>query len=454
MNFSWLAGLILICLFSNCATTPPSPIEKQVHSPNQKSIQESTVSSKELIKNQDVMESGKSISGSENMEGTEKQVREVLTDRDNIDPEEDFEGGTANAPVDQRGEMEDDKNESTPLSVTHETISLAEQLKQSVNKNAVENWQESNGGRKEMDGNISDDLDTKPDITDLVITAKPPLDEKEDSIEINSREGNDSNDEFSRVVRNENNASKLGSYFDPQRSLQLKKINLNPGQKKESNTNTIRTNKLSISPLETGSFKEPDPVSLNKIGLKVDLDSSSDDIPISKKNVNFSLPAEFDSVDKNELNNNQMVNFDSAQPSLLNEEAVRGNSRVGFQEQKDRQEFELESTKFQVGLKEQTENPILRNQTTNDRGMNEPNYSPRKYGHIRTFLDRTKKTQEPRAGGVHSQFERTQNYLNRESNTTSTGGVNRRNDLLGNRYEKTQEWIKNRGRSQTDLILE
>ena len=147
MNFSWLAGLILICLFSNCATTPPSPIEKQVHSPNQKSIQESTVSSKELIKNQDVMESGKSISGSENMEGTEKQVREVLTDRDNIDPEEDFEGGTANALVDQRGEMEDDKNESTPLSVTHETISLAEQLKQSINKNAVENWQESNGGR-------------------------------------------------------------------------------------------------------------------------------------------------------------------------------------------------------------------------------------------------------------------------------------------------------------------
>ena len=91
MNFSWLAVLILICLFSNCATTPPSPIEKQVHSPNQKSIQESTVSSKELIKNQNVMESGKSISGSENMEGTEKQVREVLTDRDNIDPVEDFE---------------------------------------------------------------------------------------------------------------------------------------------------------------------------------------------------------------------------------------------------------------------------------------------------------------------------------------------------------------------------
>ena len=75
------------------------------------------------------MESGKSISGSENMEGTEKQVREVLTDRDNIDPEEGFEGGTANAPVDQRGEMEDDKNESTPLSVTHETTSSAEQLK-------------------------------------------------------------------------------------------------------------------------------------------------------------------------------------------------------------------------------------------------------------------------------------------------------------------------------------
>ena len=112
MNFSWLAGLILICLFSNCATTPPSPIEKQVHSPNQKSIQESTVSSKELIKNQDVLEPGKSISGLENKEGTEKQVREVVTDHDNIDLKKDFEEGTANAPVDQRGEMENDKNES------------------------------------------------------------------------------------------------------------------------------------------------------------------------------------------------------------------------------------------------------------------------------------------------------------------------------------------------------
>ena len=454
MNFSWLAALILICLFSNCATTPPSPIEKQVHSPNQKSIQESTVSSKELIKNQDVMESVKSISGLENMEGAEKQVSEVLTDPDNIDLEEDFEAGTGNAPVDQQGEMDDDKNESTPLLVTHKTTSSVEQLKQSIKKNADENWQESNAGRKEMDGNISDDLDTKPDITDLVITAKPQLDEKEDSIEINSREGNGSNDEFSRVVRNENNASKLGSYFDPQRSLQLKKINFNPGQEKESNTNTIRTNKLSISTLEPGSFKEPNPVILNKIGLKVDLDSSSDDIPISKKNVNFSLPAEFDSVDQSELNNKQMVNFDFVQPSLLNEESVRGNSRVGFQGQKDRQDLELESTKFQVGLREQTENPILRNQTTNDRRMIEPNYSPKTYGHLRTFLDRTKKTQEPRAGGVHSQFERTQNYLNRESNTTSKGGVNRRNDLLGKRYEKTQEWIKNRGRSQTELILE
>ena len=454
MNFSWLAGLILICLFSNCATTPPSPIEKQVHPPNQKSIQESTVSSKELIKNQDVLEPGKSISGLENKEGTEKQVREVVTDHDNIDPKKDFEEGTANAPVDQRGEMENDENESTPLLVTHETTSSAEQLKQSIKKNSVENWQESNAGRKEMDGNISDDLGTKPDITDLVITANPPLNEKEDSVEINLREGNDSNNEFSRVVRNENNTSKLESYFDPQRSLQLKKINVNPGQKKESNTITIRTNKLSISPLGNGSDAESVPVSPNKIGLKVDLDSSSDDIPISKKNVNFSLPAEFDSVDKNELNNNQKVNLDSVQPSLLNEDAVLGNSRVGFQGQKDRQEFELESTKFQVGLREQTENPILRNQTTNDRGMTEPNYSPKTYGHIRTFLDRTKKTQEPRAGGIHSQLERTQNYLNRESNTTNPGGVNRGNDLLGNRYEKTQEWIKNRGRSQSELILE
>jgi hypothetical protein len=450
MNFSWLAGLILICLFSNCATTPPSPIEKQVHSPNQKRIQDSTVSSKELIKNQNVMESGKSISGSEKLEGTEKQVREVLTGIDNIDLEEDFEEGIANAPVDQRGEMENDENESTPLLLTKKTTSSAEQLKQSIKKDAVENWQEANTGGKEIDGNISKDLDTKPNITDLIITANPPLDEKEDSIEINSREGNDSNEEFSRVVRNENNASKLESYFDPQRSLQLKKINLNPGQQKESNKNTIRTKKLSISPLETVRVKEPDPVSRNEIGLKLDLDSGSDDIPISKKNVNFSLPAEFDSVDKNELNNRQKVNFDSVQPSLLNEEAVRGNSRVGFQGQKDRQEFEWESAKLQVGLREQTESPILRNHTTNDREIIEPNYSPRKYGHIRTFLDRTKKTQEPRAGGDHFQFDRTQNYLNREGNTTSPGRVNRRNDLLGNRYEKTQEWIKNRGRSQSE----
>ena len=206
--------------------------------------------------------------------------------------------------------------------------------------------------------------------------------------------------------------------------------------------------------METGSFKEPDPVSRTGISLKLDLDSGSDDIPISKKNINLSLPAEFDSVDKNELNNKQKVTFDSLQSSILNEEAVRGNSRVGFKEQKVRQEFEWESTKLQVGLREQTESPILRNQTTNDRGMTEPNYSPRKYGHIRTFLDRTKKTQELRAGGDHSQFGRTQNYLNRESNTTSPGGVNRGNDLLGNRYERTQEWIKNRGRSQSELILE
>ena len=454
MNFSWLAGLILICLFSNCATTPPSPIEKQVHSPNQKSTQDSTVSSSELINNQDVVEPGQSSSGLENMEGAEKQVREVVTGLDNIDLEEGFDEGTAISPVDQRGEMENDKNESAPLLLANETTSSAEQLKQSIKENAVENWQEANTGGKEMDENIGEDLDTKPDITDLVISANPPLNAKEDSIEIKLGEGNDSNEEFSRVVRTEDNASKLESYFDPQRSLQLKKINLNPGQEKESNTNTARTNKLSISPLETGSVKEPDLVSRTGISLKLDLDSGSDDIPISKKNINLSLPAEFDSVDKNELNNKQKVTFDSVQSSILNEEAVQGNSRVGFQEQKVRQELEWESTKLQVGLREQTESPILRKQTTNDREITEPNYSPRKYGHIRTFLDRTKKTQELRAGGDHSQFDRTQNYLNRESNTTSPGGVNRRNDLLGNRYEKTQEWIKNRGRSQTELILE
>ena len=454
MNFSWLAGLILICFFSNCATTPPSPIEKQVHSPNQKRIQDSTVSSTELIQKKDVVEPVKSSSGLGNMKGTEKQAREVVTGIDNIDLEEDFEEGIANAPVDQRGEMENDENESAPLLLTKKTTYSAEQSKQSIKKNAVENWQEANTGGKEIDGNISEDLDTKPNITDLIITANPPLDGKEDSIEINSRERNDSNEEFSRVVRNENNASKLESYFDPQRSLPLKKINLNPVQQKESNTNTIRTKKLSISSLETGSVQEPEPVSRTEIGLKLDLDSGSDDIPISKKNINLSLPAEFDSVDKNEFNNKQKVNFDSVQSSILNEEAVRGNNRVGFKGQKDRQDLEWESTKFQVGLREQTESPILRNQTTNDREIIEPHYSPRKYGHIRTFLDRTKKTQESRAGGVRSQFDRTQNYLNRESNTTSPGGVNRGNDLLGNRYEKTQEWIKNRGRSQTDLILE
>ena len=179
MNFSWLAGLILICLFSNCATTPPSPIEKQVHSPNQKSTQDSTVSSSELINNQDVVEPGQSSSGLENMEGAEKQVREVVTGIDNVDPEEGFDEGTAISPVDQRGEMENDKNESAPLLLANETTSSAEQLKQSIKENAVENWQEANTGGKEMDENIGEDLDTKPDITDLVISANPPLNAKD-----------------------------------------------------------------------------------------------------------------------------------------------------------------------------------------------------------------------------------------------------------------------------------
>lgn len=454
MNFSWLVGLILICLCSNCATTPPSPIEKKVHSPNKKRTQDSTVSSKELVKNQGFVEEGNSSSGLGNKGEIEKQAREVVTDTDNIDLEDLMEG-TVIVPMDQRDEMENDENESTPLLLTNENPSSVDQLKQGIKKNTVENWQESNMRRKEMDGNISnEDIDTKPEITDLVISARPPLGPKHDSIEIISREGNDSNEEFSRVVRSDNNASKLESYFDPQRSLQLKNIDVSTAPIKESNTTTVRTKKLSISPLETGSIEKPDPTNRSEIGLQVDLDSDSDNIPLSQKNVEFSLPAEFDSIDKNELNNNKKINFDSVQSTQLREDVVRGNIRVGFQGENGRQEFELESTKLQVGLKEQTVSPIRRTQTTNDREIIEPNHSSRKYGHIRTFLDRTKKTQELREGGIHSQFDRAQNYWNRESNKTSPGGVNRGNDLLGNRYEKTQEWLKNRGRSQSELILE
>ena len=453
MNFSWLVGLILICLFSNCATTPPSPIEKEVHSPNKKRTQDSTVSSKELMKNQGVVEVGNSSSGLGHKGGIEKQAREVVTDTDKIDLE-DLKEGTVTEPVDQRDEMENDDNESTPLLLTNENPSSVDQLKQDIKKNTVENLQESNARRKDMDGNISEDLDTKPDITDLVISSPLPIEAKEDSIEIISREGNDSNEEFSRMVRSDNNASQLESYFDPQRSLQLKNIDGGTTQKKDLNTNTLRTKKLSISPLEKGSIEKPDPVNRTEIGLQVDLDFGSDNIPLSNKNVEFSLPAEFDSVDKNELNNNKKVNSDSVQSTLPSEDAVRGNTRVGFQGEKDRQELELDSTKLQVRLKEQTVSPIRRTQNKNDREIIEPNHASRKYGHIRTFLDRTKKPQEPRGGGVYSQFDRAQNYWNRESNKTSPGGGSRGNDQLGNRYEKTQEWLKNRGRSQSELILE
>lgn len=453
MNFSWLVGLILICLFSNCATTPPSPIEKEVHFPDKKSTQDSTVSSKELIKNQSIVEAGNSNSRMGNVKEIEKQAPEVVTDTDNIDLE-DLKEGTVIVPVDQQDEMENDDNESTPLLLTNESPFSVDQLKEGIKKNTVRNLQESNGRRKEMDGNISEDLDTKPDITDLVISVRPPLDPKKDSIKIISREGNDSNEEFSRVVISDSNASKLESYFDLQRSLQLKNIDDGTTQKKDLKTNTLRTKKLSISPLETGSIEKPDPTNRTEIGLQADLDSGSDNIPLSNKNVEFSLPAEFDSIDKNELNNKKKINFDSIQSTLLSEDAVQGNTRVGFQGQKGRQELKLESTKLQVGLKEQTESPIRRNQTKNNREIIEPNHSSRKYGHIRTFLDRTKETQGPREGGVYSQFGRAQNYWNRESNKTSPGGGNRGNDLRENRYEKTQEWLKNRGRSQTELTLE
>ena len=175
---------------------------------------------------------------------------------------------------------------------------------------------------------------------------------------------------------------------------------------------------------------------------------------LQKKNLDISLPVESDSVDKNEFNNKQKISFDSVQSKQVNEEAVKGNTKIGFQAQNEHKDFILQSTKLQVGLKDETLNPILRNQTINDREIIEPDNSPRKYGYIRTFLDRTKRIQEPREGGIHSQFDRAQKYLKRESNETISRGINNGNDLRGNRYEKTKEWLKNRGRSQSELILE
>ena len=454
LNLLWLVGLILICLFSNCATTPPSPIEKQVHSPNKISTPDLTVSSNGLIEIQDIAESGKSSSRMENLERKEKQTPEVVAGADHINLEKNLKEDAVTLPVAQRGEADNDANESSPLLLKEETLSSAEQLDQVKEKNTVEDWQDTNAGITENDGNISKNLDVKPDITDLVIGEPLPIKTKKDSVEINSSEENGSKEEFVRVVNSDSNESKLESYFDPKRSLQYKNIDVSAAPLKESNTTSLRREKLSILPLQTGSIGKPDPTNQTKIGLKVDLVSESKKVPFSKKNLDFSLPAQSGSFDQKKLDQQQRVNFDSVQPSLLNEEQGTGQISIGFQEQKDTQEFELDSAKLKVGLREQIVNPILRNQTTNGGGIIEPDNSSRKYGHIRSFLGRHKGIKEPREKSVLSQFDRSQNYWKRESNETSQKGYASPNDSIGNRYQKTKEWIKNRGRGKTELPTE
>ena len=454
---SWLVCFLLIFLLSNCAT--PS-VQKG-------GTLESTLSESPL---------SISVDSIEPIEVNSSMLKSITKDLD-VSPQ------VINSPSEGRGQGDGNRdggrNRMEDL-ILKKDGAVPQNLLIAENNSSVQRVKEHSsisGQTQPVD--VFGDKPTKQDINE---TFNPEMELKE-SVRLDNRENNQTfnqqndlqPDHASGEIDSSDLKSKLSSDVDP------KVVNDGAGVGLESYFISEGTNDLVLEPesVELGSgpanqlVKEKkkeigfnDIISISEIfdseANVIDVNKSMNEIPKEGVDLSTSLlpksksmvsPSQSGLKPMSEMQNN--VNIQSDQFEVLEDEIGTKTPRVGIKSRRLNPSYETTQTLSKLSFKDNTDLIPLRNdKSTNPNGYQKNEKTSQNYGRIRSFLNRNESAKGIEIKKETQEFNRAKRYLNAERKSINPKVILEGQKLKGNRYQKTLEWIKNRGRNEPNSTFE
>ena len=154
-----------------------------------------------------------------------------------------------------------------------------------------------------------------------------------------------------------------------------------------------------------------------------------------------------------EVQNN--VNIQSDQLGVLSDEIGTKAPRVGIKSRRLNPSYENTKTLSKLSFKDTTDLIPRRNdKSTNPNGYLKNEKPSLSYGRIRSFLNRNERGNGIEIKNETQEFNRAKRYLTAERKSINPKVILEGQKLKGNRYQKTLEWIKNRGRNEPNSTFE
>ena len=194
----------------------------------------------------------------------------------------------------------------------------------------------------------------------------------------------------------------------------------------------------------------------------IDVNKSMNEIPKEGVDVSNSLIPKSKSIvsssqsglkPMSEVQNN--VNIQSDQLGVLSDEIGTKAPRVGIKSRRLNPSYENTKTLSKLSFKDTTDLIPRRNdKSTNPNGYLKNEKPSLSYGRIRSFLNRNERGKGIEIKNETQEFNRAKRYLTAERKSINPKVILEGQKLKGNRYQKTLEWIKNRGRNEPNSTFE
>ena len=457
---SWLICFILFFLFSNCSTTPST---QKTNSSN------STTGAKAVSGSSDSNELKESLGFKSSTVNT--VTRGVKDSTESINPSK---GENKKEDVNKVGRINRTEN-LIQENVAGLPVNLVEIEDNSSllggnesHSNTVHNIVSENREAKLTEQGENEPPDTDKELTESELReigeVKQSLNQKNSTEPTQSIGGINSRLESSipneskdvRAVK-KGQDSDLESYFSikntDELNGQIKTIQMRPGGKKilvkeEQQEIGFTQSDLNPKDLDVSVSKLEDQVRTNKNVIQ-GVDFSAAHLPESS----VVLSSQSELVPLNEANNK--IGFKSDPLAILGDE-VEGKVRlIGMKDHSQNLNIPTDQPFPKVRFKDKVDIiPESNNKFTPAHDLKKYGNTTNGYGNIRSFLNRNEGTKNDKNEKGFQEFTRAKSYLDTERKSINSEISSEGLGLKGRPYEKTLEWINNRGRSFREATVE
>lgn len=439
-------GYVLLFLFYSCATPSPEEGKRKLDI------------SSEIMKPADLnhsYQSGIAVKDKSDIDaeiGTEKSHSEI-SGNENIDQIVLMDGNSSNDVDDKSGdpnipsEALIDKNKTPSLEVKSE---LSEKVSNPLNENGVE----ANIVTRGRDDTLEESNQTVPDSS-----SNPNLSGVElPSAMTGSLEPDESNNERNEDDLPVRGGEMLESFFETpapdtgknsageSKTAELSNEIVERAVQVESNQSRPEPDRLIFTESESGKISSDQEV--------LNLEKKKENVLPSVQSGNFvGFAPPFELEDTEEKKGRDYKNLTLRSEQLNVRESTGGNRdrRVGLMKRNEEQISSTGLNTFRVGFKD-----FIKNERKKDEKVFKTEDLPKKrkviegFGKIRSFLNRENITENSSIQGVDTDFYRAKSYLYPPKKSFDNEVPGELDQSGINRYQKSLDWIKHRGRNSLD----